>query len=180
MTTYDDDSTLGITVYLHSCAFQVEIVRKSIPEAVHQIDEMWKEFSHNNEALIQAVMENARAMSHYVGQQDDNDDLDDDLDDDLGEDDSNETELPDQETLISEIAYSFLYAHIKKHGIECISDIRGFVGTLIGDRVVVEPTPDEADYLRTIESTRETASALLGFGFTYDRDNDLAPSRTLH
>lgn len=117
----------GVTLVLPECAFAAELQRESIPDMMRDIDEQLTEQGAPEEVQTRCdlMVHNALMISQMLAQRE-----------------------IDHVAGIADIAYSFIYAFGKKIGFEQVSTVRGLIGTLLHNRLNLNPCLGSAEYDR--------------------------------
>lgn len=156
MSPIEIDYSIGITVFMPDCSFQAEISRQIIPKTIADIDaELAEEgCSDDDESRISAAIWRSMVISSSIADG-----------------------KIDQEYGVTEIAYSFVYAYVKKSGLESLADLEGIVGCLAEDSIYLNPCVDRKSFEEASEVMRQSAATVMG----YDDAVDITPPKpTIH
>jgi lysyl-tRNA synthetase class I len=121
---YEETISLGVSVFLPFCSFQVEISREAIPQTIQEIDNILDKMGIGSdpELRIVEIISNAAALSQEMSEG-----------------------LIDAEIATSELAYNFAYAFVKKHP-ESLKTTKGIIGIVQNNELYIEGYKDQKSY----------------------------------
>lgn len=128
------ESSFGITVFLPNCAFEAEINRDILSSTIAGIDLKMTEdgidedFDVRMMTAAYSVIDTADDLAH------------------------NRHENPDH--AVTDIAFSFIYAFQKIHGMSKLIELRGLIGMMEYDKMIFSPCSDLDTYKKAIHMIR--------------------------
>jgi hypothetical protein len=119
------DDTFGVILVLPACAFAAELERATINAMMEGIDDTLTQQGAPDEVATRStmMMENALVVSEML-----------------------RTGQIEQVQGYDDIAYSFVYAFAKALGFDQISQLRGMTGSLIHNRLRLNPCLSDIDF----------------------------------
>lgn len=137
------EASIGITVFMAECSFEVELSRQSVADSLVELDADLTQFGlaqTDIQGRVATVMLRSLDMSVLLGR---------------GE--------SDQEEAVMVIACGFLYAYSKEQGVALLTSLRGLVGCLADDTLYLNPCADADSYALSVPAMRQQAEIMLGF-----------------